>query len=223
MPAPTSAAAWPRHPSERRAARWYRLRGYRMLDTNCWLAGAELDVVARRGRVLVFCRGEVQGGDGFGDPLEMVDAAEGRPGAAGGGGVARRHPDLGRARRALRRDRRAGRPDRAPGGRVLGSVAAAANSASWRARRSRSTRASTSTCRGPRASCPSASGRSTSTACIPYLGKYVPQLVEELFRRHVPARGRCSIRSPARERRSSRHSRAASTRPASTSRRSTAC
>ena len=24
----------------------------------------------------------------------------------------------------------------------------------------------------------------------PYLGKYVPQLVEELFRRHVPARGR---------------------------------
>src|SRR5205823_8196408 len=24
----------------------------------------------------------------------------------------------------------------------------------------------------------------------PYLGKYIPQLVEELFRRHVPARGR---------------------------------
>src|SRR5690349_24158936 len=25
---------------------------------------------------------------------------------------------------------------------------------------------------------------------LPYLGKYIPQLVEELFRRHVPAGGR---------------------------------
>ena len=72
MPAPTSRP--PRHESERRAARWYRLRGYRILDTNCWLAGAELDVVARRGRVLVFCEVKSKSGDGFGDPLEMVDA-----------------------------------------------------------------------------------------------------------------------------------------------------
>jgi len=64
----------PRHDSERRAARWYRLRGYRILATNCWLAGAELDVVARRGRVVVFCEVKSKGGDGFGDPLEMVDA-----------------------------------------------------------------------------------------------------------------------------------------------------
>ena len=42
-------------PSERRAARWYRLRGYRILATNVWLAGDELDVVARRGRTVVFC------------------------------------------------------------------------------------------------------------------------------------------------------------------------
>ena len=72
MPAPTSPQ--PRHPSERRAARWYRLRGYRILDTNCWLAGAELDVVARRGRVVVFCEVKSKRGAEFGDPLEMVDA-----------------------------------------------------------------------------------------------------------------------------------------------------
>ena len=72
MPAPTSPQ--PRHPSEQRAARWYRLRGYRILATNCWLAGAELDVVARRGRVVVFCEVKSKRGADFGDPLEMVDA-----------------------------------------------------------------------------------------------------------------------------------------------------
>jgi putative endonuclease len=56
-----------------RAAWWYRLRGYRILATNCWLAGAELDVVARRGRTVVFCEVKSKGGDAFGDPLEMVD------------------------------------------------------------------------------------------------------------------------------------------------------
>jgi putative endonuclease len=45
-----------------------------VLGTNCWLAGAELDVVARRGRVLVFCEVKSKSGNGFGDPLEMVDA-----------------------------------------------------------------------------------------------------------------------------------------------------
>ena len=72
MPAPTSPQ--PRNAAERRAARWYRLRGYRILDTNCWLAGAEIDVVARRGRTVVFCEVKSKSGDGFGDPLEMVDA-----------------------------------------------------------------------------------------------------------------------------------------------------
>jgi putative endonuclease len=56
------------------AARWYRRRFYRILDTNCWLSGAEIDVVARRGRTLVFCEVKSKSGDGFGDPLEMVDA-----------------------------------------------------------------------------------------------------------------------------------------------------
>ena len=52
-----------RNPDEARAARHYRLRGYRVLGTNVWLGGYELDLIVRRGRRLVFC-----------DPLEMVDA-----------------------------------------------------------------------------------------------------------------------------------------------------
>ncbi|HEY3962604.1 MAG TPA: YraN family protein [Gaiellaceae bacterium] len=62
----------PRHESEVRAARWYRRRGWRVLATNVWLGGAELDLVVRRGRLLVFCEVKSKAGDGFGDPLEMV-------------------------------------------------------------------------------------------------------------------------------------------------------
>ena len=67
MPARTS-----RHPSEDRAARWYRLRGYRILDRNTWAGGFELDLVVRRGRRLVFVEVKSKGGGGYGDPLEMV-------------------------------------------------------------------------------------------------------------------------------------------------------
>jgi putative endonuclease len=62
----------PRNAAERRAARWYRLRGYRLLDTNAWLAGNELDIVARRGVTVVFCEVKSKDGPGYGDPLEMV-------------------------------------------------------------------------------------------------------------------------------------------------------
>ena len=62
----------PRHPSERRAAWWYRLHGYRVLDANCWAGGYELDLVVRRGRALVFVEVKSKAGSGFGDPLEMV-------------------------------------------------------------------------------------------------------------------------------------------------------
>ena len=40
---------------ERRALWYYRLRGYRILAANAWVAGYELDLVVRRGRRLVFC------------------------------------------------------------------------------------------------------------------------------------------------------------------------
>jgi putative endonuclease len=68
----------PRNAAERRAARWYRLRGYRILDTNCWLSGNEIDIVARRGSTIVFCEVKSKSGDGFGDPLEMVNAEKAR-------------------------------------------------------------------------------------------------------------------------------------------------
>jgi putative endonuclease len=48
------------------------LRAYRILAMNVWLAGAELDIVARRGRTLVFCEVKSKAGDGYGDPLEMI-------------------------------------------------------------------------------------------------------------------------------------------------------
>jgi putative endonuclease len=37
------------------------------------LAGAELDLVVRRGRTLAFCEVKSKTGTAFGDPLEMVD------------------------------------------------------------------------------------------------------------------------------------------------------
>ena len=52
---------------------WYRLRGYRILARNTWVAGYELDIVVRRGRRLIFCEVKQKLGERFGDPLEMVD------------------------------------------------------------------------------------------------------------------------------------------------------
>lgn len=63
----------PRNPDERRAARHYRLRGYRILGANVWAGGYELDLIVRRGRRLVFCEVKGKTGFGYGDPLEMVN------------------------------------------------------------------------------------------------------------------------------------------------------
>ena len=49
-----------------------------MLSTNAWVAGNELDLVARRGRQLVFCEVKSKSGPGFGDPLEMVGPEKAR-------------------------------------------------------------------------------------------------------------------------------------------------
>jgi putative endonuclease len=43
-----------------------------VLAANIWLAGAELDLVVRRGRTVVFVEVKSKSGDGFGDPLEML-------------------------------------------------------------------------------------------------------------------------------------------------------
>jgi putative endonuclease len=37
-----------------------------------WVGGNELDVVARRGRTIVFCEVKSKAHDRYGDPLEMV-------------------------------------------------------------------------------------------------------------------------------------------------------
>jgi hypothetical protein len=54
-PTPSSRAQ-PRNERERRAARWYRLRGYRILDTNRWLAAASSTSSSAAGGTLVFAR-----------------------------------------------------------------------------------------------------------------------------------------------------------------------
>ena len=61
-----------RNSSESRARRHYRLRGYRILGANVWVAGYELDLVVRRGRSLAFVEVKSKTGTGFGSPEEMV-------------------------------------------------------------------------------------------------------------------------------------------------------
>ena len=57
---------------ERRAARWYRLRGWRLLGANVWAGGNELDLVVRRGRQLRFVEVKEKRGPQYGEPLEAV-------------------------------------------------------------------------------------------------------------------------------------------------------
>jgi putative endonuclease len=64
--------------AERRALWHYRLRGYRILATNLWIAGYELDVVARRGGLVVFCEVKAKSSAALGDPLEMVGVEKAR-------------------------------------------------------------------------------------------------------------------------------------------------
>jgi putative endonuclease len=61
-----------RNSSEQRALRHYRLRFYRILGTNVWIGGYELDLIVRRGRRLAFVEVKSKSGERFGDPLEMV-------------------------------------------------------------------------------------------------------------------------------------------------------
>jgi putative endonuclease len=64
--------------AERRAARWYRLRGWRILGANVWAGGNEIDLIVRRGRTLRFVEVKEKRGTGFGDPLEMITAEKRR-------------------------------------------------------------------------------------------------------------------------------------------------
>jgi len=61
-----------RNSSEQKALRHYRLRFYRILGTNVWIGGYELDLVVRRGRKVAFVEVKAKGGGRYGDPFEMV-------------------------------------------------------------------------------------------------------------------------------------------------------
>ena len=79
---------------ERRAARHYLLRGWRVLDANVRVGRNELDLVVRRGRRLVFVEVKEKRGDGFGSPLEMVDAEKLRRVRLAARGWLAAHPEL---------------------------------------------------------------------------------------------------------------------------------
>jgi putative endonuclease len=64
--------------AERRALLHYLIRGYRVIGTNVRAAAGEIDLIVRRGQVLVFCEVKTKLGDQFGDPAEMVDAEKQR-------------------------------------------------------------------------------------------------------------------------------------------------
>jgi putative endonuclease len=64
--------------AERRAARWYRLRGWRVLGTNVWSAGNEVDLIVRRGRSLRFVEVKEKRGPRYGDPVEAVTSEKQR-------------------------------------------------------------------------------------------------------------------------------------------------
>lgn len=69
------------------------MRCYRVLDRNRWLAGYELDLVVRRGRVLVFCEVKSKSGPRFGDPVEMVTAEKIRRIRRAAGAWLAQHPE----------------------------------------------------------------------------------------------------------------------------------
>ena len=61
-----------RNKSESRARNYYRVRAYRILGTNVWAGGYELDLIVRRGQNLIFVEVKGKSGTRYGDPLEMV-------------------------------------------------------------------------------------------------------------------------------------------------------
>ena len=53
-------------------ADWYRANGYEVVETNWRCRQGELDLIVRKGRVLVFCEVKTRSTDAFGTPAEAV-------------------------------------------------------------------------------------------------------------------------------------------------------
>lgn len=54
------------------AAAWYEAEGYEVVARNWRCRDGELDLVVRRGRVVVFCEVKARTSDTFGAPVEAV-------------------------------------------------------------------------------------------------------------------------------------------------------
>lgn len=63
---------------EAMAARWYERNGYEVLDRNWRCRDGEIDLVARRGGVVVVCEVKTRRGTRFGVPAEAVTVAKQR-------------------------------------------------------------------------------------------------------------------------------------------------
>lgn len=57
---------------EELAAQWYEQHGYQVVARNWRCRQGELDVVARRGRLYVFCEVKARSSEAFGSPAEAV-------------------------------------------------------------------------------------------------------------------------------------------------------
>jgi putative endonuclease len=87
--------------AERRAARWYRLRGWRILGTNVWAAGNEVDLIARRGRELRFVEVKEKRGPAYGEPVEAVTEEKQRRVRRAAAAWLAAHPELASLRVAF--------------------------------------------------------------------------------------------------------------------------
>ena len=65
-------AAAPGRSGEDRAAAWYEAAGYEVLERNWRSRLGELDLVCRRGGLVVICEVKARSSDRFGSPLEAV-------------------------------------------------------------------------------------------------------------------------------------------------------
>ena len=57
---------------EERAATWYRHNGYTVIARNWTMRGGELDVVARRGNVIVVCEVKTRANNNYGTPVDAL-------------------------------------------------------------------------------------------------------------------------------------------------------
>jgi len=58
------------------AARWYREHGYEVVDRNWRTARGELDIVARRGALVVVCEVKTRASLAYGHPFEAITPAK---------------------------------------------------------------------------------------------------------------------------------------------------